>query len=543
MNFTETISAKKRSIALALLLVLVLLLSACTKKPADPGENKPTLGEASYPVTLRIVSGSENKELEPLLERFARENRIALDMKYQGSVEISRILSQDDVPYDAVWPASSMWISIGDTKHRVKYTESVSITPVVFGIRESLAKELGFVGKQVSVRDILTQIQNGRLSFCMTSATQSNSGCSAYIGFLYALLNNPEIITSESLQQEGLKADIQALLKGVDRSSGSSEWLKTLFLQGDFDAMVNYESLILSTNEELLKQGREPLYLVYPYDGLSISDASLGYVDQGDQKKEEAFLKLRDFLLSSDIQAEIQRYGRRTGYAGILPENQDVWRKEWGADSQSILSPIRMPDSEVLWEALGLYQTQFRKPSLTTYVLDFSGSMSGDPSRKLKDAMGEILLQQRAAKNLLQASQQEENIVILFSSEVISINIETGNSDIEKLYSVVSRQAPNGGTAMFEALDQALDTMAGYELENYTPAIILMTDGQANGSMTLDDFLKSYTNHGQNIPVFCISFGEADLKTLNTLAERTHARVFDGDKNLIDAFKKAKGYN
>ena len=104
-----------------------------------------------------------------------------------------------------------------------------------------------------------------------------------------------------------------------------------------------------------------------------------------------------------------------------------------------------MPDSEVLWEALGLYQTQFRKPSLTTYVLDFSGSMSGDPSRKLKDAMGEILLQQRAAKNLLQASQQEENIVILFSSEVISINIETGNSDIES-NSVVSgrRQTADG---------------------------------------------------------------------------------------------------
>ena len=34
----------------------------------------------------------------------------------------------------------------------------------------------------------------------MTSATQSNSGCSAYIGFLYALLGNPDVITSESLQ-------------------------------------------------------------------------------------------------------------------------------------------------------------------------------------------------------------------------------------------------------------------------------------------------------------------------------------------------------
>ena len=36
----------------------------------------------------------------------------------------------------------------------------------------------------------------------MTSATQSNSGASAYIGFLYALLGNPEVITAEDLRGE-----------------------------------------------------------------------------------------------------------------------------------------------------------------------------------------------------------------------------------------------------------------------------------------------------------------------------------------------------
>ena len=79
---------------------------------------------------------------------------------------------------------------------------------------------------------------------------------------------------------------------------------------------------------------------------------------------------------------------------------------------------------------------------------------------------------------MLQASQQEENIVILFSSEVLSISTETGNQDIEKLYPVVKKEEPSGGTAMFEALDQALQIMTGYDLQAYTPAIILMTDGR-----------------------------------------------------------------
>ena len=48
------------------------------------------------------------------------------------------------------------------------------------------------------------------------------------------------------------------LLSGVDRSSGSSDWLKDMFLQGDFDAMVNYECLVIQANQELEAQGREP---------------------------------------------------------------------------------------------------------------------------------------------------------------------------------------------------------------------------------------------------------------------------------------------
>ena len=63
------------------------------------------------------------------------------------------------------------------------------------------------------------------------------------------------------------------LLSGVDRSSGSSDWLKDMFVAGDYDAMVNYECLIIQANQELEEQGKETLYAVYPYDGLSLADS------------------------------------------------------------------------------------------------------------------------------------------------------------------------------------------------------------------------------------------------------------------------------
>lgn len=492
--------------------------------------------------TLRIVSGSENKELEPILEEYADEEDIRIEMSYKGSLDIMRLLEEEDISYDAVWPASSLWLTVGDIDHRIKHAESISITPVVFGIRRGLAEELGFVGREVSVRDILSAIEAGKLKFCMTSATQSNSGASAYIGFLYALLGNPEMITMEDLQSEELKTQVRELLYGVDRSSGSSDWLKDMFLEGDFDAMVNYECLMIQTNEVLEDRGEEPLYVVYPYDGLSLADSPLGYVDQGEEEKEELFLGLQEYLLSEETQDAIQRTGRRTGYTGISERNREIFREEWGLQPDRVLSPIRMPETEVLFECLNLYQTELRKPSLSVYCLDYSGSMSGRGNRQLVEAMEQLLIQENAAKNFLQASQDEVNILIPFNSEPIDVFMAAGNgSELEGLYERVEEQTPGGGTNMYSAIVEGLDLLYSFDLSDYTPAIILLTDGQSGGS--IDDIEPYYSDLGVSIPIFSIMFGDADESQLEELAEYSNARVFDGRENLTEAFRSVKGYN
>ena len=492
--------------------------------------------------TLRIVSGSENKELEPILEEYADEEDIRIEMSYKGSLDIMRLLEEEDISYDAVWPASSLWLTVGDIDHRIKHAESISITPVVFGIRRGLAEELGFVGREVSVRDILSAIEAGKLKFCMTSATQSNSGASAYIGFLYALLGNPEMITMEDLQSEELKTQVRELLYRVDRSSGSSDWLKDMFLEGDFDAMVNYECLMIQTNEVLEDRGEEPLYVVYPYDGLSLADSPLGYVDQGEEEKEELFLGLQEYLLSEETQDAIQRTGRRTGYTGISERNREIFREEWGLQPDRVLSPIRMPETEVLFECLNLYQTELRKPSLSVYCLDYSGSMSGRGNRQLVEAMEQLLIQENAAKNFLQASQDEVNILIPFNSEPIDVFMAAGNgSELEGLYERVEEQTPGGGTNMYSAIVEGLDLLYSFDLSDYTPAIILLTDGQSGGS--IDDIEPYYSDLGVSIPIFSIMFGDADESQLEELAEYSNARVFDGRENLTEAFRSVKGYN
>ena len=530
---------------IGILLMLALMLAAA----CSSAEVESTSGEGEADVTfdggssvISIISGSENAELEPILERFAEEENVRIEITYKGSLDIMRMLGQEDIPYDVVWPASSLWLSVGDTNHRVKHAESVSVTPVVFGIKQSLAEELGFVGREVSVNDILTAIRDGKLKFCMTSATQSNSGASAYIGFLYALLGNPEVITMNDLQNEGLRTDVKELLSGVDRSSGSSDWLKDMFLEGDYDAMVNYECLIIQANRELEERGDETLYVVYPYDGLSLADSPLGYVEKGDDEKEELFLKLQEYLLSDEIQNEIQKTGRRSGYTGISEENRNVFRTDWGLQPDRVLSPIRMPASDVLFECLNLYQTDFKKPSLNVYCLDYSGSMSGSGNAQLVEAMEQLLIQENAKNNFLQASENEVNILIPFNGGVINTYTAVGNgSELEALYDEVASQDVGGGTDMYAAAIQGLYMLSYYDLSQYTPAIILLTDGLSGGSIA--DFKDVYEELGYEVPVFSIMFGDADETQLEELAEYTNARVFDGRENLTEAFRSVKGYN
>lgn len=543
-----------KRIFLCILAGMMLLTGCGAGSGAGQGEERQDSGQKkgeqdSQEITrvpggrIRILSGSENQELEDIINACSEATGVDIQMEYKGSVDIMRELENGAPDYDAVWPASSIWVSMGYTGHLIKHSQSISMTPVVFGIRESLAEKFGFVGEKVSVNDILTAIRDGEMSFCMTSATQSNSGASAYIGFLYALLGKQEGLTAEDLQKPDLQADIRELLSGVERSSGSSDWLKDMFLEGDYDAMVNYECLIIDANQQLEEEGKEPLYVVYPYDGLSIADSPLGYVDHGDEEKEEAFLAVQEYLLSDKAQAEIEATGRRINAGGVSKENQDVFNRDWGIDTERILSPIQMPEAAVLTEALNIYQTSFKKPSLNIYCLDFSGSMSGTGEEQLKEAMAQILLQENARKNFLQANEGEVNEVVFFDDTILDVQAAADDSDeaLAELNQKVADFQIAGGTDIYRAAAEALEIASGYDLTNYTPAIILMTDGRSNYNYS--NFEEVWNRYEEDIPIFSITFGDADPGQLEELAKISGGRVFDGTKDLTAAFRSVKGYN
>jgi Ca-activated chloride channel family protein len=82
--------------------------------------------------------------------------------------------------------------------------------------------------------------------------------------------------------------------------------------------------------------------------------------------------------------------------------------------------------------------------------------------------------------------------------------------------------------------------MRPYLGKGYLPAVILMTDGHAKGR---DAFEKFWRRSGAGVPVFGISYGKADKRDLEGLAGLTQARVFEGERDLAEAFRAARAYN
>ena len=169
--------------------------------------------------------------------------------------------------------------------------------------------------------------------------------------------------------------------------------------------------------------------------------------------------------------------------------------------------------------------------------------MDGKGEKQLKEAMSEILIQENAAENLLQASAGEVNTVIFFDHRILGTETAADDSDeaLAELYEKIAAFKIGGGTDIYQAAAEGLKIASRYDLENYTPAIILMTDGRSDNHY--QTFLEAWEMYQEDIPVFSITFGDADPSQLEELAALTGGRVFDGTEDLTEAFRNVKGYN
>lgn len=490
---------------------------------------------------FKIISSSENKDLEEIVKNYAKTKNYDIQIDYAGTLDIMQKLNSKE-DYDAVWTSNSIWLYMLDSDVNVSNSKCTSINPVIFAIDKTKANELGFINNTVYMKDILNAISSGKLKFSMSNPTSTNSGASAYLGFLSTLAGNPEVIKKENLENKELKENLIELFTGMERSSGSEDFLEELFLNGDYEAVVTYESSIININKKLVEQGKEPLYAIYPVDGVSISDSPFAYIDNKDEDKKEIFTDLQSFILSNEGQKLLQEKGRRTWYGGTYEEaDKTIFNPEWGIDTTKYISPIKYPNTQVIKLALNLYQNELRKPVHVVFCLDYSGSMYGEGKEELVKAM-EYILTEEAANDFLQFSEKDIIDVVPFSGKILSHWKTEIGTETKNLLQNIKSLSPNGSTAIYDVSSYALELLKNENLDKYNVSIILMTDG-ANNMGSYSNLRESYIKINKNIPIYSITFGDAYEEDLIDIADLTTGKVFDGRTDLVKAFKEVRGYN
>ena len=494
--------------------------------------------------TFKIIASTSTSAIDNDLIKYGKENNINIEIEHYGDLEIVDILNTNSKDYDAVWISNSIWLYMLDNTNLATDSKSIVIDPVVMAIQKSKAEELGFIDKEVYNKDILKVIKEGKLKYVMASVTQTNTGATAYLSFLNSLAGNPEVLTSDMLKSDKLQKDLKEFFKGVERVSGDEDYLTEMYLKGNYNAMINYESSLIELNKKLVKENKEPLYLIYPTDGVAINDMPFAYInnDSKDKESKEKFNKVQEYLRSDEIREKLETLGYRSWYGGIKQNtDESTFNKEWGIDTTKYLKNMKYPSKTVITESMNLFIEMLRKPTHVVFCLDVSGSMYGDGLKELKEAMTYILDYNTASKDKLQFSDKDKITVITFSSDVEDIFPTKLGSETQEVIKQINKLGVVGATNIYAPSIEALKILEN-DSNDYTKTVILMTDGSSNNG-TFKELKEYYETTSKTVPIYSITFGSSSERQLNEISDLTNGKIFDGKQGLKKAFKEVRSYN
>ena len=495
--------------------------------------------------TFKIIASTSTNALDDKIIAYAKKEGFKVEIEHYGDLEIVSKLNNDSKDYDAVWISNSIWLYMLDNSYLTTDSKSIVIDPVVMGIEKSKAKELGFIDNDVYNKDLLNAIRSGKLKYVMASVTKTNTGATRYLSFLNSLAGSPEVLTEEMLDNEKLTNDLKDFFKGVERVSGDESYLKEMYLNGNYNAMINYESSLIEINKELVSKGKEPLYLIYPVDGVAINDMPFAYInnDSNDTVTKDRFKSIQSYLRSDEVIKLLESYGYRSWYGGTNKNtNKDVFNPDWGIDTSKYLKDMKYPSKTVMTKAIRLYISIIRKPTHVVFCLDVSGSMYGDGISELKEAMNYILDYDKASVDNLQFSDLDKITIITFNGNVKNIYPTRYGKDTKAIINDINKLETGGTTNIYSPSIDGLRILSNDDSDEYTKTIILMTDGQSNEG-SYYDLRNYYINNKLDIPIYSITFGNSSESELRELADLSNAKVFNGKDGLLKAFSEVRSYN
>ena len=535
-----TAAARGRALSHALRVRLIALLAIAVAVPGLLTGCSSLLGGP----TLRVLAGSEVKDMQPIIEQLERETGVKLEFEYIGTLDgTEALLSGNDRPWDATWFPSNRYLSLfPEGADLLAQSESIMRSPVVLGLKPEVAAKLGWgADSQPTWLQVVEAVQRGELSYGMTSPISSNSGFTTLIQMTTALSGTGTVLTPENIAST--TAQLKSFATGQRLASGSSGWLAEKFTEQpqSVDGIFNYESVLAA-----LQVDGKSLEIIIPSDGVVTSDYPLSLLKGADEATTQSYQKVVEWLLTDSAQQRIADETHRRTTA--TPPAMDASVFELPFPNQL----------ETVQTMLETWISQVKKPSNMVFAIDTSGSMGdGDRMQQLQSAL-QVLSGNHSSgtASLLQLQPRERITYLEFADSLKSeftVDIPTDQagyaSAMSEINSKIEGYYPRGGTAIYDTVAQAYEAAVAGASQDRISSIVLLTDGENNEGMRSGDFenwyrdFKSKHPEAADIPVYTVHFGDSNKSELEALATLTGGRTFDAkSESLTAAFREIRGY-
>ena len=525
-----------RFVGLGLALVLALggIAAACATPNGTPDPNDPN--------TLRVMAGSEVKDLEPLLPDIRKQTGVNLALTYSGTLEGAEAIDSG-AETDAAWFASGHYLSLlPKAGSRIVAQQKIMLSPVIIGVKKSVADRFGWTGQtSVTWKDIQAKAADGSFKFAMTNPAASNSGLTALIGVASALSGSSDSIDTGKID----KAALRGFFKGQTLTAGSSGFLADSYVrdQDTVDGIVNYESILMGLNAG--GKLHEPLVLIYPDEGIVTADYPFMLLNAD---KREAYDKVTTYLRTPDVQTRIMRdTSRRPAVAGVPLEPR--------FGTQTLIELPFPAKLETIDGLITAYLDEVRKPASAVFVLDVSNSMEGDRLDNLKAAMNALTgTDDTITGRFARFRAREDVVIITFANDIIDNRTFTIDDtdpkgpDMTEVRDFIDGLGTFGGTAIYSGVEAGYAAVAAEQAKDPDRlySIVLMTDGENNAGVEPDQFERDYASLGpavRAVHVYPVLFGDASKDAMKRIADVTGGAMFDATtSSLLTIFKQIRGY-
>ncbi|WP_432483139.1 vWA domain-containing protein [Kineococcus esterisolvens] len=542
-------STTPRPVVVALAALAALVLAGCTSGPArgapegaDPPAGTPTGPRADV---LRVLAGSELRDVEPLLEGVAERTGVRVELEYTGTLEGTQLVADGGAgDHAATWFPSGDYLALLDGgRAAVARSRDVMSDPVALGVAHDAAADLGWLGRSPTWVEVVDAAEDGRLRYGMTSPVSSNSGFATLVGAATALSGTGTVLTEQDVA--AVAPQLRRMALGQQLTAGSTGFLVDRFTAdpGRVDALFGYESVL-----RRLRAGGEPLVVLTPSDGTVTAEYPLTLLRSADEEEARAYDAVVADLLSDPVQRQLAGTGRRTRTGGPA-----------GAEGVYELPfPNRLATVRAL---LSAFQSEIKKPSDVVFAIDTSGSMDGERLVQLQAALTALAVPDGgaggAAGDGLLTFQPRENVhYVEFADAVksrgtLAVDPADRAGSLARIRGWAASLRARGGTAIHDSLRVAYEeALAVAEADpGRFVSVTLFTDGENTDGGSLADFRAWYGEQAAagrpigSVPTFVVVFGEADPAQMAEVAALTGGEAFTaGGQDLADVFEEIRGY-